>query len=87
MSPELESGRYVILGTASWAFLRYGEVRLKGRPLTHAAENLLELVVEAERVATREEEQLLARWHPASLERNKTGPKRTRARAAGLNQR
>jgi DNA-binding transcriptional LysR family regulator len=86
MSNELESGRYVILGTASWAFLRYGVVRLKGRPLTHAAENLLELVIDAERVATREEKQLLARWHPAGL-RNKARPKRKSARAAIFNER
>ena len=84
MSNELESGRYVILGTESWAFLRYGVVRLKGRPLTQAAEKLLELVVEAEIVATREEQQLLARWHPAGMP--KSGTKRKTARAADLNE-
>jgi hypothetical protein len=61
---ELASGRYVILGTAPWLLLRYGVVSLKGRPLTHAAGKFLELVVEAERVTTLEEERLLARWRP-----------------------
>jgi DNA-binding transcriptional LysR family regulator len=86
MSEELESGRYVILGTASWAFLRYGVVTLKGRPLTHAAEKLLDLVVEAELIATREEEQLLARWHPAGI-RIEARSKRKTARAAVLSER
>jgi DNA-binding transcriptional LysR family regulator len=61
---ELASGRYVILSTAPWMLLRYGVVSLKGRPMTHAAGKFLELVVEAERLATLEEERLLAQWRP-----------------------
>jgi len=74
IATELETRRYALLGTEPWLCLRYGVVRLKGRPLTPAAEKFLELVLDAERAATLEEQRLLARFGPS--------PARRRARPA-----
>jgi DNA-binding transcriptional LysR family regulator len=60
VSRELESGDLVLLGSEPWLNLRYGIVRLKGHPLGAAAEKLVELVREAERATTLEEERLVS---------------------------
>lgn len=58
---ELAGGDFVILGTEPWLHLNYGVVRLKGRPLTHHAQTLLDLVLETEASVAREEHRLVAR--------------------------
>ncbi|MBU6282327.1 LysR family transcriptional regulator [bacterium] len=58
----LEQGRLALLATEPWLHLRYGIVRLAGRPLTSAAERFRGFVVEAEAEATRAEMRLLERW-------------------------
>ncbi len=62
VSRELESGELALLGSEPWLHLRYGIVRLKGQPLGAAAEELVTLVREAERVTTLEEDRLVSRW-------------------------
>lgn len=62
VSRELESGELVLLGSEPWLHLRYGIVRLKGHTLGAAAEMLVELLREAERATTLEEERLVSRW-------------------------
>jgi DNA-binding transcriptional LysR family regulator len=59
---ELESGQFVLLGTEPWLHLHYGIVSLKGRPWTRSAETFRQFVLEAERAATLEEQQLIARF-------------------------
>ena len=61
---ELENGQFVILGTAPWLHLHYGIVSLKGRPWTQAAERFREFVLDAQREAVREEQQLIGRFGP-----------------------
>jgi DNA-binding transcriptional LysR family regulator len=62
VSNEIESGELVALGSERWLHLRYGIVRLKGHAPGVAAEKLIELVREAERVTTLEEKRLVTRW-------------------------
>jgi len=62
IASELESGRFVLLGTEPWLNLHYGIVSLKGRPWTQAAEKFHEFVLEAEREAALEEERLVAKF-------------------------
>jgi DNA-binding transcriptional LysR family regulator len=59
---ELESGQMVLLGTEPWLHLQYGIVSLRRRPWTQAAEKFRDLVIEAERAATLDEERLAARF-------------------------
>jgi DNA-binding transcriptional LysR family regulator len=66
VAAELELGQLVLLGTAPWLHLHYGIVSLKGRPWTQAAEKFLEYVLQAERRAAAEEEQLLKRFRPGA---------------------
>lgn len=77
VSRELESGELVLLGSEPWLHLRYGIVKLKGHPLGGAAEKLVELVREAERVTTHEEERLVSRW-TRSGRRARAGRRRRR---------
>jgi len=62
IATELENGQFVILGTERWLHLQYGIVSLKGRPWTQAAERFREFVLDAQNEATREEQQLVARF-------------------------
>jgi DNA-binding transcriptional LysR family regulator len=64
IATELENGQFAILGTEPWLHLHYGIVSLKGRPWTQAAERFREFVLEAERDAAREEQQLIKRFGP-----------------------
>jgi DNA-binding transcriptional LysR family regulator len=64
IADELESGQLVLLGTEPWLTLRYGVVSLRGRPWTHVAERLRDLVLEAEREATLHEQRLTQRFLP-----------------------
>jgi DNA-binding transcriptional LysR family regulator len=59
---ELEEGRFVLLGSESWLSVRYGVISLAGQSTTVAAEKLRELVLDAERALSLEEERLAARW-------------------------
>jgi DNA-binding transcriptional LysR family regulator len=61
---ELESGRLVAIGSESFLTLRYGIVKLKTQPLAAAAARFREYVLEAERVFTEREKELLERWRP-----------------------
>lgn len=61
---ELERRELVVLGSEPWLHLQYGIVKLKGRPMSTEAEQLLACVLEAERATTLEEERLIARWAP-----------------------
>jgi DNA-binding transcriptional LysR family regulator len=70
ISNELASGRFVLLGTEPWLHLHYGIVSLKGRPWTQAAERFREFVLDAESIATREEEELAARFAPGRTGRS-----------------
>jgi DNA-binding transcriptional LysR family regulator len=69
IATELQTGTLVILRTEPWLHVQYGIVSLKGRPWTQAAEKLREFVLEAERAASLEEMELVARF----------GSRRTRA--------
>jgi DNA-binding transcriptional LysR family regulator len=66
IATELESGRFVLLGTEPWMHLQYGIVSLRGRPWTQIAARLRAHVVEAERDASAEEVQLDARYGSAA---------------------
>jgi hypothetical protein len=68
ISGELESGQFELLGTEPWLHVHYGIVSLKGRPWTQAAERFREFVLEAERAATVEEDQLATRFAPGDDE-------------------
>lgn len=59
---ELERGELVVIGSEPWMRLRYGIVRLKGRPTSVEAEMLIGFVLEAERENAIDEERLIARW-------------------------
>lgn len=59
---ELEAGTLSVLGAESWLTLNYGVVRLKGRPMNHAAEKFHSLLHEMEQTAALEEERLFKRW-------------------------
>jgi DNA-binding transcriptional LysR family regulator len=59
---ELDVGSLVLLGSAAWLHLKYGLVRLKSHPISPAAQRLRELVQEAEREITAEEQVLIERW-------------------------
>jgi DNA-binding transcriptional LysR family regulator len=69
ITTELETGQFVLLGTAPWLHLHYGIVSLKGRPWTQAAEKFREFVLQAERQATAEEQHLLDRFGPGARKR------------------
>jgi DNA-binding transcriptional LysR family regulator len=62
VADELEGGRLVVLGSEPYLSVRYGVVRLKGQPLTAAGVRFHEYVLEAERVFTQRERELLERW-------------------------
>ena len=81
---ELESGQFVVLGTEPWLHLHYGIVSLRGRPWTHAAQELLRFVTEAEQAATLEEQRLAARYgshlhHPKARRRRPAAGKQPNA--------
>jgi DNA-binding transcriptional LysR family regulator len=61
---ELESGRMVALGSEPYLATHYGIVQLKSQPLTAAGARFREFVLEAERVITERERELLERWRP-----------------------
>jgi len=79
VAAELELGQLVLLGTAPWLHLHYGIVSLRGRPWTQAADKLRDFVLEAERRAAAEEEQLLERFRPGA--RRRAAGRRTVAKA------
>lgn len=64
VADELERGRLVVLGAEPYLAVRYGIVRLKGQPLTAAGARFHEYVIEAERLFTQRERELLERWRP-----------------------
>jgi len=61
---ELESGELVAIGSEHFLALRYGIVKLRTQPLSAAAARFREYVLEAERVFTEREKELLERWRP-----------------------
>jgi len=65
IAPELESGRLVPLSREPWSWSHYGIVRLAGRRYTHATEQFLAQLIEAEEAFTREEQELIARFLPS----------------------
>jgi DNA-binding transcriptional LysR family regulator len=69
ISTELETGQFVLLGTAPWLHLHYGIVSLKGRPWTQAAEKFREFVLQAERQVAADEARLLDRFGPGARKR------------------
>jgi hypothetical protein len=79
VAAELELGQLILLGTAPWLHLHYGIVSLRGRPWTQAADKLRDFVLEAERRAAAEEEQLLERFRPGA--RRRAAGRRTVAKA------
>ncbi len=88
VAEELESGRFVVLGTEPWMRLHYGVVRLRRRPWTLAATKLREFVLEAERAAVTREADLLARFgrgtrRPDTRGKARTARSRTRSGSAG----
>jgi DNA-binding transcriptional LysR family regulator len=66
IATELESGKFVLLGTEPWMHLQYGIVSLRGRPWTQAAARLRVYVMEAEREASAEEVRLSATYGSAA---------------------
>jgi DNA-binding transcriptional LysR family regulator len=70
IATELQSGQFVLLGTAPWLHLHYGIVSLKGRPWTQAAERFRDFVLQAERQAAAEEDHLLQQFQPRAGERS-----------------
>jgi DNA-binding transcriptional LysR family regulator len=70
IATELQSGQFVLLGTAPWLHLHYGIVSLKGRPWTQAAEKFRDFVLQAERQAAGEEEHLLEQFQPRAGKRS-----------------
>lgn len=65
ISPELEAGRLVLISHEPWSLSHYGIVSLAGRRHTHAAEQFLAQIIEAEAGFTQEESDLIARHAPA----------------------
>lgn len=61
---ELESGRFVLLGTELWLSLQYGIVSLAGRPWTQTAVRLREFVLQAEQETIERSRELLSRHSP-----------------------
>jgi DNA-binding transcriptional LysR family regulator len=61
---ELESGRFVLLGTEPWMFLQYGIASLVGRPWTQTAIKLREFVLQAEHEAIERTADLVVRHAP-----------------------
>jgi DNA-binding transcriptional LysR family regulator len=59
---ELDDGTLVVLASVEWLHLKYGLVRLKSHPMSPAARRLRELVLEAERTVTAEEQALMEQW-------------------------
>jgi DNA-binding transcriptional LysR family regulator len=59
MAAELERGSLALLGSEPWLTVNYGLVRLKGHPMSSASEKFRELVFDAERDVTAEEQRLL----------------------------
>lgn len=76
ITSELESGQLTILPREPWLSTHYGLVKLKGHPLSRAAEVFREFVIEAERETVLEEQRLLTHWMPGRA-------RRTARRAAG----
>ena len=62
IATELESGKFILLGTEPWMHLHYGIVSLRGRPWTQTAAQLRGFVIEAEREASLDEVKLSARF-------------------------
>jgi DNA-binding transcriptional LysR family regulator len=80
---ELESGRFVLLGTEPWLYLQYAVVALKGQPWTQAASTLLDYVREAEQQVDAKEALLLRRYgRNVSAARREPGRAATRRRRA-----
>ena len=61
---ELESGSLEAIGSEPYLTVRYGFVKLKSHPLTAAGARFHQYVLEAERMFTERERQLLERWRP-----------------------
>jgi DNA-binding transcriptional LysR family regulator len=61
---ELEEGRWTVIATAPWLQARYGVVRIKGRPMTRAAQAFRELVLAASADAAAEQQLLARKWQP-----------------------
>lgn len=70
IATELESGKFVLLGTEPWMHLHYGIVSLRGRPWTQIAARLRGYVIAAEREASVDEVQLSARFAAAGRSRS-----------------
>lgn len=68
---ELETGRFVVLGTEPWMFLQYGIVSLRSRPWTQTADKLRDFVLEAEQEATQLERRLYGEHAPESRKRRR----------------
>jgi len=66
IATELESGKFVLLGTEPWMHLQYGIVSLRGRPWTQAAARLRGYVMEAEREASADEIRLSVTYGSAA---------------------
>lgn len=69
ISRELESGEFVLLGTAPFLHLNYGIVSLHGRPMAQHTREFLDFVLEAERVASEDEARLVERFGPQRAKR------------------
>lgn len=80
IAEELDSGRFVLLGTAPWLFLQYGVVSLRDRPWTHTADALRSFVLEAEGDLTELERKLQHKHAPEDRVSRKPEPGRRERR-------
>jgi len=64
IADELEQGSMRLLATEPWMHLHYGIISLRGRPWTHTAEAMRDLVLQAEQAATELGQRLLERHGP-----------------------
>jgi DNA-binding transcriptional LysR family regulator len=69
ISFELESGRFVLLGTEPWLSLQYGIVSLRGRPLSQAASKMRDLVLVADQEVSDLEASLTQLYAPDGARR------------------
>lgn len=62
VAAELEDRRLTLLGRPPWLSVHYGLVGLKGQPLSRAAEDFREFVIDAESTTSIEEDRLRKEW-------------------------
>lgn len=62
VAAELQQQRLALLGTQPWLFTRYGIVSLKGQPMSSAALQFREFVVQAEAEVAPAEDKALTLW-------------------------